>query len=427
MASSMKIICFGPGPMFKGGIQNFNTSLALAFEKLSGVEVEIVSWTQQYPGIIPRQFRDLQSKVDLLKDSKVQVTYLTNYNNPASWRGTVNYMLSRKPEMVVFQWSIALQGLPIASMARALRKAGVHVVFDVHFVIQKEHSFIDRLLTKRALREASSFVVHAGQTFRELQELFPSKPWKVVPQLDVTMRDSLQVVQLFHPVYDLYRPLPNLDIEAEKRKLGLNKHVFLFFGFIRKYKGLDLAIEAFAKVCKQRNDVSFLICGESFWHTLDKTKWSTRLKQFLFGMAKKLVLQKSDDEREYAPLERIKELGIEKQCVVFNRFIGNEELPVFFQVSDVAVLFYRTATPSGIESLSYNFKLPILATRVGHFPETISDGFNGYLANAEDTDDMARVMLHFLENPIDRSNVVKATENMSWDNFARAIAGQVSA
>ena len=48
-----RIICFGPGPMFKGGIQNFNTSLALAFEKLPGVEVEIVSWTQQYPGIIP--------------------------------------------------------------------------------------------------------------------------------------------------------------------------------------------------------------------------------------------------------------------------------------------------------------------------------------------------------------------------------------
>jgi glycosyltransferase involved in cell wall biosynthesis len=410
--------------MFKGGIQNFNTSLALAFEKISGVDVEIVSWTQQYPGIIPRQFRDLQSKVDLLKDSKVQVTYLTNYNNPLSWRSTVQYMLSRKPEMVVFQWSIALQGLPMASMAKALRKAGVHVVFDVHFVIQKEHSFIDRMLTRRALSQASSFVVHAGQTLRELQELFPNKPWKIVKQLDSSVSDEIQVVQLFHPVYDLYRPIANLDIEAEKKKLGLNKHVFLFFGFIRKYKGLDMAIEAFAKVCKQRNDVSFLICGESFWHTLDNTKWSTRIKQFLFGLAKKVVLQQSDDEREYAPLDRIKELGIEKQCVVFNRFIGNEELPVFFQVSDAAVLFYRTATPSGIESLSYNFQLPILATRVGHFPETIEDGFNGYLASAEDTNDMARIMMRFLNEPVDRSNVVKATENMSWANFASAIAGR---
>jgi glycosyltransferase involved in cell wall biosynthesis len=250
--------------MFKGGIQNFNTSLALAFEKIPGVDVEIVSWTQQYPGIIPRQFRDLQSKVDLLKDSKVQVTYLTNYNNPLTWRSTVKYMLSRKPHIVVFQWSIALQGLPMASMARSLRKAGVHVVFDVHFVIQKEHSFIDRMLTRRALSQASSFVVHAGQTFRELKELFPDKPWKVVKQLDSTHDDEVQVVQLFHPVYDLYGPIANLDIESEKKKLGLNKHVFLFFGFIRKYKGLDLLLEAFEQSAERLDGWDLLIAGEFY-------------------------------------------------------------------------------------------------------------------------------------------------------------------
>ena len=419
-----RIICFGPGPMFKGGIQNFNTSLALAFEKLPEVEVEIVSWTQQYPGIIPRQFRDLQSKVDLLKDSNVTVTYLTNYNNPLSWLETVKYIRSRNPDMVVFQWSIALQGLPMAAMAKRLRKAGVHVVFDVHFVIQKEHSFIDRMLTRRALKEANSFVVHASQTYRELLEVLPSKSFEVVNQIDTEKRSVTQVVQLFHPVYDLYKPIESLDIEEEKKRLGLQKHVLLFFGFIRKYKGLDMAIEAFAQVAKQRSDVSFLICGESFWHTLDSTKWTTRMKQFLFGLAKKIVLQKSDDERDYKPLERIKELGIEDRCVVVNRFIANEEVPVYFQVSDAVVLFYRTATPSGIESLSYNFHLPILATKVGHFPETIQDGFNGYLANDSDVNDMARVMLHFIDHPIDRGNVAKATENMSWSNFAKAIAGQ---
>jgi glycosyltransferase involved in cell wall biosynthesis len=61
---------------------------------------------------------------------------------------------------------------------------------------------------------------------------------------------------------------------------------------------------------------------------------------------------------------------------------------------------------------------------VGHFPETIEDGFNGFLADANDTDDMARIMLRFLDEPIDRNNVVKATENMSWANFAAAIAGK---
>jgi glycosyltransferase involved in cell wall biosynthesis len=106
---------------------------------------------------------------------------------------------------------------------------------------------------------------------------------------------------------------------------------------------------------------------------------------------------------------------------VFNRFISNEELPKFFQVSDAAVLFYRTATPSGIESLSYNFKMPILATKVGHFPETIVDGFNGYLAEANDIQSMKDQMVKFLDSPINRDNVSKVTENMSWKNYANAI------
>ncbi|MFM7814985.1 MAG: glycosyltransferase, partial [Flavobacteriales bacterium] len=132
-------------------------------------------------------------------------------------------------------------------------------------------------------------------------------------------------------------------------------------------------------------------------------------------------LKKSDDEREYRPLELIEQFNLQDRCVVFNRFIPNEEVHLYFQCSDAAVLYYLTATPSGIESLSYNFKLPILATRVGHFPETIQDGFNGSLADAGNVDDMARVMLKYLENPLPGEHVAQSTESMSWDNYASAI------
>ena len=415
------IVCFGPGPRFKGGMQNYNTSLALALDKEEQNNVHIVSWTQQYPAIIPREFVDKSSTTDLLEGSRVKVTYLTNYNNPFSWIETANYIISLKPEMVTFQWSIALQGLPMAHIAKRLRKAGIHVVFDIHFVIQKEHSSIDKFLTKYALKHASSFVVHALHTFEELKTVFPERSFGLLDKLDIHEKAFTSVVKLYHPIYDLYKPIPNFNLEEEKSKLGLKKNVFLYFGFIRKYKGLDMAIQAFAELCKERDDVSFLICGESFWKTLDDSKWSTKLKQMLFGWAKKLVLRKSDDEREDNPLEWIEKLGVQENCVVFNRFISNEELPKFFQVSDVAVLFYRTATPSGIESLSYNFKMPILATKVGHFPETIVDGFNGYLAEANDIHSMKDQMVKFLDSPINRDNVAKATENMSWTNYAKAI------
>ncbi|MBL0315853.1 MAG: glycosyltransferase [Flavobacteriales bacterium] len=144
------------------------------------------------------------------------------------------------------------------------------------------------------------------------------------------------------------------------------------------------------------------------------------MKNVLFGTAKSSS-SKSDDERNYQPLELIKQYHLEDRCVVFNTFIPNEDVHKYFQVSDAAVLYYLTATPSGIESLSYNFSLPLLATRVGHFPETIRDGFNGYLANDRDVADMARVMLKFLDQPVDRNNVTQSTKEMSWTNYAKAI------
>jgi glycosyltransferase involved in cell wall biosynthesis len=412
------VVCFGPGPLFKGGIQNYNTSLALALDRRGDCEVHIVSWTQQYPAIIPREFVDKSSKTDLLKGSNVQVHYVTNYNNPLTWRETVQYVKSIGASKVIIQWSIALQGLPLYFIAKGLKRLGVEVIFDVHFVQQKEHSAIDKVLTKWALGQATTILVHALKTYEELQSVFPTKQFYLT---EIGDRKANTVIKLFHPIYDLFQPQENLDIDQLKSQWGLKKHVFLFFGFIRRYKGLDQAIQAFAKVRAQRDDVSLVIAGESFWNTLDQSKWSTRIKQTLFGWAKRILLNKKDDEREDQPLEWIEKLGLEKDCYVVNRFIGNEEVPPFFQVSDAVLLFYRTATPSGIESLSYNFSLPLLATKVGHFPETIQDGYNGYLAQDGDIEDMAKVMLQFLDHPIDRAHVKEKTKMMSWDRYAAAI------
>ena len=102
----MKIICFGPGPAFKGGISNYNTSLAKALATFEGAEVSIVSWTQQYPGIVPRDFKDRVSQMNFLEGTQIRTHYITNYNNPFSWSETASFMASLSPDIVIFQWSI---------------------------------------------------------------------------------------------------------------------------------------------------------------------------------------------------------------------------------------------------------------------------------------------------------------------------------
>ncbi|HKI90318.1 MAG TPA: glycosyltransferase family 4 protein [Draconibacterium sp.] len=418
-----KIVCFGAGPMFKGGLANYNTSLAKALDAKKNVEVHIVSWTQQYPSIIPRDFIDRKSKSDLLEGTNIKVHYLTNYNNPLSWRKTVKLVKKINPSKMVIQWSIAIQGLPLGRIAKLIKhKSNIEVIFDLHFVIQKENSNIDKMLTKYALSKADSFIVHSLKTGKELEQVLPQKNFYYVTKHEKSEgKSETQILKLYHPVYNMFQPDPDFDIEKQKKEWGIKKHVFLFFGFIRKYKGLHNAIKAFAKLAEKRDDVSLLVVGESFWQTLDNKKLSTRIKQFVFKVVKTVVIKKGDDEKNYRPLELIDELGIKDKVFLMNDFVPNEDVHKYFQVSDAILLFYLYATPSGVESIAYNFKLPILATSVGHFPETVKDGYNGYLAEPENIESMATAMEKIITTPISAENIEESSKEMSWSNYADAI------
>jgi glycosyltransferase involved in cell wall biosynthesis len=419
-----KIVLFGPGPKFKGGISDYNTSLAKAFENLGNIEVHIVSWSQQYPSIIPRDFIDRKSKTHQLEGSSIHIHYITNYNDPFTWKQTYRLIQKINPEMVIFQWAIAVQGLPIGYIALKIKKhTAIQVIFDLHFVIQKEGSALDDLLTRIGIKNADSYIVHSYKTASELQAFFPGMQFRIRGKENNTPFGShgKTILKLFHPVYKMFEPDPCFDLEKQKQEWNLKEHVFLFFGFIRKYKGLHNVIRAFAKVADKREDVSLLIVGESFWQSLDSTKFSTKAKNLVFGLLKAALLNKKDDERSYNPLALIDELGIRPLVACFNDYVPNEDVHKYFQVSDNIVLFYLTATPSGVESIAYNFKLPILATNIGHFPETVIDGYNGYLAEADNVDSMAQVMLKAVEHPIPKEHVAEAAKNMSWENYARSI------
>ena len=436
------IICFGPGPKFKGGIAQYNTALARSL-KDEGAQVTIVSWTQQYPAIIPREFVDKASRSDFLEGHDIPVQYLTNWNDPRTWSSTAKAIAALKPDKVIIQWYNPTQGIPLNTIAKYLRQnTKAEILFDLHFVAAKEQSSLDARLTRMALRHGHSFIVHAYKTAEELKALMPEKKFEMTLDGRSEARSKVfgprsmdepnerpktidlrpkTILKLYHPIYTLFKPDPSFDKEAWKAQHGLRKHVFLFFGFIRKYKGLHYCIDAFEELAKQRDDVSLMVVGERFWQTVDQSKLSTKLKNAVFGTVKKLFLKKADDERDYDPLAMIEKFGLKDRTLVVDRFIPNEEVPPYFQAADTIVLFYETATPSGVESLSYNFKLPAVATRVGHFPETITDGFNGYMAEPKNIADMVRVMNASIEQPIPRENVVEATKNMSWANYAKAI------
>jgi glycosyltransferase involved in cell wall biosynthesis len=419
----MKIAVFGPGPKFKGGIANYTLSLARELDKRDDVEVNIFSWTQQYPSIIPRDFINRSIKSDPLEGTGIKVSYITNFNNPFSWRKTADAINEFSPDILIVQWALAIQGLPINTILKRVKKrTDCEIIFTLHVVRQKEESSLDGFLIKHALRHADSYIVHAQKYSDELKELFPGRKF-ISGQAGrrVSSAGEKTIIKLFHPVYDMFVPDPAFDKEKFKKELGLRKNVFLFFGFIRRYKGLHNVIRAFEILVRERGDVSLLIVGESFWNTLDGSKLATRIKKGLFGAVKKVILRQKEDENDYRPLDLIDEMNLKDKVVVVNSYVPNEDVHKYFQSADCNVLFYLAATPSGVESTAYNFSLPSIATRVGHFSESITDGRNGYLAEPDNIGSMYLAMKKFIEHPIPKEAIMETAKNLSWEKYVGAV------
>ena len=417
-----KIVVFGPGPGFKGGIANFNISLAKAFALQEDTETHIVSWIDQYPFFIPRSFMDDKSQTGLLEKYGVTVHYAMNYNRFSTWQSTYEKIVEINPDFVIIQWANPIQAFPISYLIRQIKaNTTIRVIADLHFVNRKEYAATVKRLTRYAILFADAYVVHSYKTACELKELFPAVNFDLIEGSDNGADNTDKpILKLFHPIYDMYTPDPDFDVVLQKEQLHLRQYVFLFFGFIVKYKGLHHAIAAFAELAKTRDDVSLLIVGESSWQA-PKDRKRDRLKRLFSRKLRAQFVSQREDELNYRPLNMIEQLGISDKVTVINEFVPNEDVHKYFQVSDAIVLFYDTATSSGVESIAYNFKLPIVANRVGHFPETVKEGVTGYLANADDIASMTEAMLNIIEQPIPSENIETASRNMSWESYANAL------
>jgi len=417
-----KIVVFGPGPGFKGGIANFTISLAKTFAMQEDTETHLVSWTTQYPFFIPRDFKDDKSQADLIEKCGVTVHYELNYNKFGTWQRTYNTIVDLNPDFVVILWSNPIQAFPITYLIRQLKaNTTIRVIADLHFGNHKEYGKTVKWLTNYAIKFADAYIVHSFKTACELKELFPETNFDLIEGTDnVSDNSGKPILKLYHPIYDMYASDPAFDVAEQKNQLNLRKYVFLFFGFIAKYKGLHHVIAAFAELAKNRDDVSLLIVGESSWQA-PRDRKRDRLKRLFSRRLRAQFMSRKEDELHYRPLELIDKLDINNCVTVINEFVPNEDVHKYFQVSDAIVLFYETATASGVESIAYNFKIPILATRVGHFPETVKDGVTGYLANIDDVTSMCDAMLNIIEQPITNENLEMVAKSMSWDHYAKAI------
>ena len=371
----MKVAVIGPTYPIRGGISHYTTLMVRELRKRH--RVLLVSYRKQYPRLLFPGRTQVDCSCERIETESEP---LLSFVNPFSLRRAADRVAGFSPDVTVMMWVNPVLALHFRYLAGRLRKScpSAPLVFLCHNVLQHERRVGDRALSKAAFRNADSFIVHGERQREELEGLAPGVPVYVTPL----------------PTFDVFACSAPKREEA-RASLGIEEdaRVLLFFGIIRRYKGLEYLLEAMPEINRLTGGVKLLVVGE-FW----------------------------EGRNECA--SRIERLGIADAVTLVDRYVPNEEVRIYFRAADLVVLPYVQASASAILQIAYGFGLPVVATLVGALSEVVEDGKTGYLVPPKDPEAIARAVHVFFSyaDPAEfRRNIQEYRRRFTWEGLARTV------
>ena len=353
----------------RGGIAHYSALLARTLRERH--RVETITFKRQYPALLFPGSSQEESGPALGESPAPQ---LIDSINPLNWIRVGEELRRRAPDLVIFNYWMPFFGPCFGTIASRLRRTGsTRVLFLLHNVLPHEQRPFDRAFTRYALRRGDCFIAQSEAVRRDLLSIVPGARHRVVP----------------HPVYSLFGP--PLPREEARRLLGItSERVVLFFGYVRRYKGLDILLDAIARA-RRELDLTLMVVGEFY-----------------------------DDETRYRRL--IAELGLTESVRIVSGYVPNDEVARYFSASDVVALPYLSATQSGIAQIAYNFNTPVIATRVGGLAEVIEEGQTGYVVPPADPEALARALVRLFREGREFAQTIERTKlSYSWERLRDAI------
>lgn len=330
----MRIVIIGTAYPYRGGLAAFNERLAKEFAA-SGDEVDIETFTLQYPSLL---FPGKTQYSEGEPPEGLSIRRSVNSINPFNWISVGRRLAKARYDLAIFRYWLPYMAPCLGTIARQIRKNGhTRVVALIDNVIPHEKRFMDSQFSKYFIGGIEGFVYMSHSVGRDLRLFDKQKPAVYAP----------------HPVYDIFGEAVPRDEALRYLKLDGNYRYFLFFGFIRDYKGLDLLMEALADPRLKDNPKLRLIVAGEFY----------------------------GNEQKYKQLES--DLGLADRIVWTNDFIPDDKVRYYFSAADLIVQPYRSATQSGVSQIAYHFVKPMVVTDVGGLSEFIPDGKVGYVVKPE--------------------------------------------
>jgi glycosyltransferase involved in cell wall biosynthesis len=255
------------------------------------------------------------------------------------------------------------------------RRARIPILYLCHQMVEPDSSAFELLLVRPALRLGDAFIVVSKRDLATAEKFLGDKP-----------------IRMGHlPIFNGF-PEHGLGRVEARARLGVEPDVplLLFFGFVRRYKGLNYLLEALGQL---KQPPHLLIAGE-FW----------------------------EEEALYCNL--IRQLGLERYIIIHNRYIPNEEIEPYFVAADALILPYLSGNQSAVGMMALNYGVPIIATSIGGLAETVTHDEIGLIVPPADSNALAAAIERFYRenlNELFRVAMPAAQTHFSWDALIRII------
>ena len=369
--SSKKVIIIGPAHPYRGGISNFNNSLAQAYND-KGDDVQVFSFSLQYPSFL---FPGKTQYENSDPPRNINIKSVINSINPFNWFSVSKQINKENPDYVIIRYWLPFMGPCLGTIARLLN-SNIKILAITDNIIPHEKRFGDFLLTKYFIKGCDAFLTLSASVLEDLLKFTSSTKKIFIP----------------HPIYDTFGNKIDKNIALQNLNLNSKDKHLLFFGFVRKYKGLDLMLEAMADVRVKELGVKLIVAGEFY-----------------------------DDINEY--LNLIDELGIKDNIILKSDFIAEVDVKNYFCASDMITQTYRTATQSGVTQIAYHFERPMLVTNVGGLAEIVADKKVGYVTS-KNPSDIAGAIVDFYNNNKEQEftmNTISEKKRFTWESLIDGI------
>ncbi|MFI5174834.1 MAG: glycosyltransferase family 4 protein [Terriglobia bacterium] len=340
----MKLTIVGPAYPLRGGIAHHVIRLKQELTS-RGHQVQILSFRRLYPRLFFPGRTPLDSS-QLRPDDPAEP--VIDSLNPLTWYQAYKRARSFSPDGIVLEWWHPFFSLLVGWLGRRFRKVGLKCIIECHNIFPHERTFLDHTLLRFAFSPVQYFLTHSSTDQQELLKLLPGRTVRIAPLL-ILKEFSTNKGLLTHP------------------------RTLLFFGIVRKYKGLDVLLRAMPRVLS-KIDCQLVIAGE-FYEPVDRY------------------------------LQIIRECGIEQSVSIDNRYVPNEEVSEVFGRADVLILPYLSASQSGVAQISFANAVPVIASRTGGLPDVVFDNVNGMLVAPGDSKALAEAILSYFEN--NREQILK--------------------